>query len=110
MPGPFKAYVLKTIQTLNQGKGDIAVSLISKGCSQKCPSVKTNYTVELLYSTCHTPIGINKSTLKVLLEMVSKVVIMLTHRGQFKQVDGVAIGSSVGPLLGNIFSSTHDSN
>ena len=53
--------------------------------------------------------GINRETFKELLEMVSKDVIMLTHRGYYRQVDGVAIGSSVGPLLANIFVSRYDS-
>ena len=35
---------------------------------------------------------------------------MVTHRGHFKQVDGVKMGSSVGPLLPNSFASKYDSD
>ena len=71
----------------------------------KTPSI--DYTVNLLNFTRHAPTEINKSTFKVLLEMVSKDIIMPTHRGYFNQIDGVAMGSSVGPLLTNVFVSKY---
>ena len=42
--------------------------------------------------------------------MVSKDVVILTHRGYYRQVDNVAMGSSVGPLLANIFVSRFDAD
>ena len=87
---------------------DEVVSLDIESLFTKVPlSQSIDYTVNLLYSTRHAPTEINKATFKVLLEMVSKDVIMPTHRGYFKQNDGVAMGSSVGPLLANVFVSKY---
>ena len=102
--------VPKTIQTSKLDDDEVIVSLDIKSLFTKVPLCKgIDYTVDLLYSTNHAPAGINNSTFKILLEMVSKDVIMQTHRGYFKQIDGVALGSSVGPLLAYIFVSKYDS-
>ena len=41
--------------------------------------------------------------------MVSEDVLILTNDGYYRQVDGVAMGSAVGPLLANIFLSKFES-
>ena len=66
---------------------------------------------ELLYADENddTP-DIDKETFVTLLEMVS-VNVMFTSRtcDYYRQIDGVAMGSPVGPLLANIFLSQYDS-
>ena len=63
---------------------------------------------DLLYSD-DTP-DIDKETFVTLLKMVS-VNVMFTSRTceYYRQIDGVAMGSPVGPLLANIFLSQYDS-
>ena len=43
-----------------------------------------------------------------LLKLVCVDVVFSTHQGYFKQVDGVAMGSPLGPLLANVFMSKFD--
>ena len=102
--------VLQTVQSTILDDEEVVVSLDIVSLFTNVPLQESiDYTVDLLYSTPHSPPGINRETFKELLEMVSKDVIMLTHRGYYRQVDGVAMGSSVGPLLANIFVSRYDS-
>ena len=42
--------------------------------------------------------------------MVSEDVLILTNDGYYRQVDGVAMGSAVGPLLTNIFVAKFESS
>ena len=65
-------------------------------------------TVNLLYQDDDSALNFSRSTFRTLLQMVAKDVVLLTHRGTFQQVDGVAMGSPVGPLLANIFVSRVD--
>ena len=90
---------------------EIMVSLDIESLFTNVPLTESiNYTADLLYSTDNAPTGIDKATFKELLQMVSKDVVILTHRGYYRQVDGVAMGSSVGPLLANIFVSQFDAD
>ena len=101
---------MDTIQSVKLDDDEIIVSLDIESLFTNVPLLECiDYTVDLLYSSPHAPPDIDKATFKGLLEMVSKDVVMLTHRGYCRQVDGVAMGSSVGPLLANIFVSRFDS-
>ena len=106
-----KKEVLKTVQTTMLEDDEIMVSLDIESLFTNVPLTESiNYTADLLYSTDNAPTGIDKATFKELLQMVSKDVVILTHRGYYRQVDGVAMGSSVGPLLANIFVSQFDAD
>ena len=67
------------------------------------------YTTELMYSPNHdfAP-PIDQDTFVKLLKLVCVDVVFSTHQGYFKQVDGVAMGSPLGPLLANVFMSKFD--
>ena len=65
-------------------------------------------TVSLLYQDDDRAPNFSRPTFRTLLQMVAKDVVLLTHRGTFQQVHGVAMGSPVGPLLANIFVSRFD--
>ena len=67
------------------------------------PTESIGYTTDLLYTACHAPTNISRVFILVLLEMVSKNVIMLTHSGFVKQIDSVNVGSFVGSVVANIF-------
>ena len=54
---------------------------------------------ELLFK--HVSLPIDKSTFKILAEIASCDVIFATHNGFYKQIDGLAMGSSPAPHLAN---------
>ena len=51
---------------------------------------------------------VDKQTFIELLELCSLNVIMLTHHGYYKQIDGLAMGSAPAPYLANICLSRYD--
>ena len=69
-----------------------------------------SFAADLLYSDENYTPDIDKETFVTLLKMVS-VNVMFTSRTceYYRQIDGVAMGSPVGPLLANIFLSQYDS-
>ena len=62
-----------------------------------------------LYGSDLTPPPVDKNTFIELLEMSSCNVIMSTHHGYYKQIDGLAMGSPPAPYLANIWLSKFDS-
>ena len=52
--------------------------------------------------------GIDKDTFKILAESASCNVIISTHEGYFKQIDGLAMGSAPAPHLANGWMNTFD--
>lgn len=63
---------------------------------------------DLLYSGNHKKPPVDKKTFKELLTVCSHNVIMLTHNGLYRQVDGLAMGSPPAPMLANGWLSTYD--
>ena len=60
-----------------------------------------NECTNLLYSGKYPKPSVDKETFKKLLNICSRDVLMLTHDGFYKQVDGLAMGSPPAPLLAN---------
>ena len=56
---------------------------------------------ELLYSGRYPKPPISKETFKTLTELCTVDVLMHTHDGYYRQVDGLAMGSPPAPLLAN---------
>lgn len=56
---------------------------------------------EYLYSGKYEIPPVSKETFKELLTMCNCNVIMLTHDGFYRQIDGLAMGSPPAPLLAN---------
>ena len=72
-------------------------------------NVPSDYTINLIleriYKNKELNILIPESDLKKLLELCTKDNILLFNGLLYQQVDGVAMGSPLGPLLANIFMS-----
>ena len=64
---------------------------------------------ELLFSGRYQKPPVDKGTFKQLLDICSCDVIMLTHDGYYRQVDGLAMGSPPAPLVANGWMSKFDS-
>ena len=62
-----------------------------------------NEAAELLYSGEVTPPPVDKETFVKLLELATKDVVMLTHEGYYRQMDGLAMGAKPAPPLANIW-------
>ena len=62
----------------------------------------------LLYSGKYPEPPVDKETFKSMLEISSCNVVMLTHEGYYRQVDGLAMGSPPAPLLANGWMSKFD--
>jgi len=63
----------------------------------------------LLYSGNYKKPPVDKKTFKELLTICSYNVIMLTHDGLYRQIDGLAMSSPPAPMLANSWMSTFDS-
>lgn len=63
---------------------------------------------ELLFDGNQEAPPVDKETFKVLAQISSCNVIMLTHNGYYRQTDGLAMGSPPAPHLANGWMSTHD--
>ena len=64
---------------------------------------------ELLYSGEHNLPPVDKETFVTLAKISSCDVLMSTHNGYYRQIDGLAMGSPPAPHLANGWMSTHDS-
>ena len=104
-------------QEINRNLGDLKLNDEEQLISLDVVSLLTNvpvdeaidYTAELLFEQEDAPeLPFDRDTFVTLLRLVTKDVIFATNHGNFKQIDGVAMGSSVGPLLANIFMSKYD--
>ena len=56
---------------------------------------------DLLYSGKYELPQVDKQTFKDLLELCTCNVVMKTHNGFYCQIDGLAMGSSLAPLMAN---------
>ena len=63
---------------------------------------------DLLFEGDHDPPPFDRETFKTLAQISSCNVLMLTHHGFYKQVDGLAMGSPPAPHLANGWMSKHD--
>ena len=63
---------------------------------------------DLLYSGDHELPPVDKATFKELLELCTCNVVMKTHDGFYRQVDGLAMGSPPAPLIANAWLSRYD--
>ena len=62
-----------------------------------------NDAADLLYSGNLNRPPVDKATFVKLLELASKDVVMLTHDGYYRQIDGLAMGAKPAPPLANIW-------
>ena len=62
-----------------------------------------NICCDKLFETENTVSGLNKSQFRTLLELATKESFILFNGQYYKQIDGVAMGSPLGPTLANIF-------
>ena len=87
------------------------VSLDVESLFTTVPVQETIYlAADLLYSDENDTPDIDKETFVALLKMVSVSVMFKSRTCEYyRQIDGVAMGSTVGPLLANIFFSQYDS-
>ena len=101
--------VLQTIQSTKLEDDEMVVSLDIEGLFTNVPLDEAfELTVNLLYQDDDHTLSFSRSTFRTLLQIVAKDVVLLTHRGTFQQIDGVAMGSPLEPLLANIFVSRFD--
>ena len=63
---------------------------------------------DLPYSGNLTRPPVDKETFIKLLELSSKDVVMLTHDGYYRQIDGLAMGAKPAPPLSNIWLSKYE--
>ena len=62
-----------------------------------------NICCDELFSTRNEVSGLNKQQFRILLELATKESFILFNGQYYKQVDGVAMGSPLGPTLANVF-------
>ena len=102
--------VMRQLSDIQLQSDEQLVSLDVEGLFTNVPvNEAIAYTTELMYSPNHdfAP-PIDQDTFAKLLKLVCVDVVFSTHQGYFKQVDGVAMGSPLGPLLANVFMSKFD--
>ncbi|XP_057290128.1 uncharacterized protein LOC130612790 [Hydractinia symbiolongicarpus] len=68
-----------------------------------------NDCTELLFSDKYEQPPVDKETFKTLVSLCSRDVVLLSHDGYYKQIDGLAMGSPPAPLLANGWLSKFDS-
>jgi hypothetical protein len=61
-----------------------------------------------LFKSADTVSGMNKREFKRLLELATKEMVFLFNGQYYKQIEGVAMGSPLGPILANIFLCHHE--
>ena len=66
--------------------------------------------VRRLYKDSDIVNGINKKDFRVLLEISTKESFFIFDDEYYRQIDGVAMGSPLGPTLANIFLCYHEEN
>ena len=85
------------------------ISLDVESLFTNVPAMETiQRAADLLYDGTREEPPIDKETFVDLLKMVSCDILISTPDGIYRQIDGVAMGSAVGPLLANIFMSAYD--
>ena len=62
-----------------------------------------NICTESIFNECDTVEGLNKSEFKELLSLATKESYFIFNELLYKQIDGVAMGSPLGPTLANAF-------
>ena len=67
-----------------------------------------NICCDTLFNSCTKVEGLTKSQLRDLLYLVTKDSFRLFNGQYYSQVDGVAMGSPLGPTLANIFLCHHE--
>ena len=73
------------------------------------PLVETiNICCDLLFRDQPIVDGLNKSEFKTLLQLATQESFILFNGSYYKQIDGVAMGSPLGPTLANIFLGYHE--
>ena len=101
--------IVKEIKNLKMAENEILISFDVSSLYTNVPvdeSIKD--AADMLYSgRCETP-SVDKETFIELTKLAVKNIIMSTHDGYFMQVDGLAMGSPVSPLLANIWMSKFD--
>jgi hypothetical protein len=67
-----------------------------------------NICCDELFNTTSTVAGLTKTQFRTLLELATKDSFILFNGTHYKQIDGVAMGSPLGPTLANIFLCYHE--
>ena len=63
-----------------------------------------------LFSSSDTVEGLSADEFRKLLEIATKESFFLFDNEYYRQIDGVAMGSSLGPVLANMFLRHHEKN
>ena len=102
----------KKVAVMLEGQLDEDEELVSFDVTSLYTNVPVNGAIDdctdLLYSGKYEKPPIDKGTFKELLRLSSCDVLMLTHDGYHRQLDGLAIGIPPAPLLANGWLSKHD--
>ena len=99
----FGKTVLEQDSTLYMGSLDVEALFTS------LPLVETlDITVNEMFKTQTTIAGLNKDEFRTLLEYASYEPWFIFDEKYFQQIDGVSMGSPLGPSLANIFMSYHE--
>ena len=67
-----------------------------------------NIILDLLFAEIDSVNGMDRNQFKSLLEIATKDIMFYFNGKLYKQIDGVAMGSPLGPTLANIFMSYHE--
>ena len=77
-------------------------------------NIPLNETIEIccdeLFRSRNNVSGLSKEQFRILLELATKESFILFNGQYYKQIDGVAMGSPLGPTLANIFLCHHENN
>ncbi|XP_042892250.1 uncharacterized protein LOC122266530, partial [Penaeus japonicus] len=94
---------LNTISNVPNADQYFMASLDVTNLFQNVPLQETsNIILEALFNNDSTVHGINKRQFKNLLDIATKDILFMFNDQTFKQIDGVAMGSPLGPTLANI--------
>ena len=92
-----------------QDRSQYMASLDVDSLFTNIPLVETiNICCDLLFRDQPIVDGLNKSELKTLLQLATQESFILFNGSYYKQIDGVAMGSPLGPTLANIFLGYHE--
>ena len=76
-----------------------------------CTNVQPDETIEIcvneLFKSSQTVSGLNKQHVLEMLLLTTKKTVILFDQKYYSQIDGVAIGSPLGPTFANIFLCYH---
>ena len=89
----------------------VMTSLDVESLFTNIPLIETiDICVELAFKETDTVHKMDKTTFKTLLTMAATESLFMFNGGHYKQIDGVAMGSPLGPIFANVFLAYHESS